>query len=288
LKPLLALALLGLALGITAGCGGRPVVAPTQTASQSHGKLADAEGRAAALMRSADLEGAARQYGEAARIAATVENADADAVAANSINQSIVYQWLGRDADARDALSRVLDDPRRPFSERRRLQAELRRAIVDMALQNPVSAATFAERADKRCAGSCEYAATILNVQAQLALEGSRAADAEQLATRAADRARSRNDRAETANALRLLGKSRRLQDNAREAIAPLEQAIAIDRDLADPRKILADLTELSLASSAAGNRDAARDYYERAVTISRALGETRGLAEMEAQLRRQ
>src|SRR6185503_1973012 len=167
-----------LLLALAAGCGGaKPVAAPTQTSSQSQSKLADAEGRAAALMRTADLEGAARQYGEAARIAATVENADA--VAANSINQSIVYQWLGRDADARDALSRVLDDPRRPFPERRRLQAELRRAIVDLALQNPVSAATFAERAEKRCGSSCEYAATILNVQAQIALESSRTADAE-------------------------------------------------------------------------------------------------------------
>ena len=271
---------------MTAGCGSKPVAAPAQTSSQSHSKLADAEGRAAALMRAADLEGAARQYGEAARIAATVENADA--VAANSINQSIVYQWLGRDADARDALSRVLDDPRRPFPERRRLQAELRRAIVDLALQNPASAATFAERAEKRCAGNCEYVATILNVQAQIALESSRAADAEQLAARAAERARSRNDRGEQANALRILGKSRRLQDNAKGAMQPLEQALAIDRDLADPRKILADLTELSLASSAAGNRDAAKDYYERAVTVSRALQDTRGLAEMEAQLRRQ
>jgi len=238
------------------------------------------------LMRGGDLEGAARQYGEAARIAATVENADS--VASNAINQSIAYQWMGRDADARDALARVLDDPRRAFSERRRLQAELRRAIVELSLQNPVSAATFAERAAQRCPNlSCEYAATILNVQSQIALETSRAADAEQLATRAAERARSRNDRAEAANALRMLGKARRAQDNAKGAIQPLEQALAIDRDLADPRKILADLTELSLASSSAGNRDAARDYYERAVTVSRALQDTRGLAEMEAQLRR-
>lgn len=281
LLPLLA------AVALIAGCGGaKPVAAPAQTASQSYSKLADAEGRAAALMRAADLEGAARQYGEAARIAATVENADA--VAANSINQSIAYQWMGRDADARDALSRILDDPRRPFSERRRLQAELRRAIVELALQNPVSAATFAERAEKRCANlSCEYAATILNVHAQIALEGSRAAEAEQLAGRAAERARSRNDRAEQANALRMLGKARRLQNNAKEAIPPLEQALALDRDLVDPRKILADLTELTLANSAAGNPGAAKDYYERALTVSRALGETRGLAEMEAQLRR-
>ena len=274
-------------LAIAAGCGGtKPPAAPSQTSLQSQTRHADAEQRAAMLLRAGDLEGAARQYGEAARIAATVENSDS--VAANAINQSIVYQWLGRDADARDALARVLDDPRRPFSERRRLQAELRRAIVDLALQNPVSAATFAERAAQRCANfSCEYAATILNVQAQIALESSRAADAEQLASRAADRARSRNDRAETANALRMLGKARRAQNNAAAAVQPLEQALAIDRDLADPRKILADLTELSLASSAAGNRDAAKDYYERAVTVSRALRDTRGLAEMEAQLRR-
>jgi tetratricopeptide (TPR) repeat protein len=275
-----------LALLALAGCGGKPVVAPTQTASQSQSKLADAENRAAALMRAADLEGAARQYGEAARIAASVENADA--VAANAINQSIVYQWMGRDADARDALSRVLDDPRRAFPERRRLQAELRRAIVELALQNPVAAATFAERAAQRCPGfGCEYGAHILNVQAQIAFEGSRAAQAEQLAARAAERARSRNDRAEEANALRMLGKARRAQNNAKEAIQPLEQALAIDRDLADPRKILADLTELSLASSAAGNRDAAKGYYERAVTVSRAVQDTRGLAEMEAQLRK-
>ena len=279
--PLVAL------LAIAAGCGGtKPPAAPSQTSLQSQTRHADAEQRAAMLLRAGDLEGAARQYGEAARIAATVENSDS--VAANAINQSIVYQWLGRDADARDALARVLDDPRRPFPERRRLQAELRRAIVDLALQNPASAATFAERAAQRCPNfSCEYGATLLNVQAQIALEGSRAADAEQLATRAAERARSRNDRAETANALRMLGKARRAQNNAAAAIQPLEQALAIDRDLADPRKILADLTELSLASSAVGNRDAAKDYYERAVTVSRALRDTRGLAEMEAQLRR-
>jgi len=283
--PLVALVL---AMGMTAGCSGtKPPAAPAQTSSQSQSRLADAEQRAAVAIRSGDLEGAARQYGEAARLAATVENTDA--VAANAINQSIVYQWMGRDAEARDALARVLDDPRRSFSERRRLQAELRRAIVELALQNPVSAATFAERAAQRCANfSCEYAATILNVQAQIALEAQRAAEAEQLATRAAERARSRSDRAETANALRLLGKARRVQNNPQAAIQPLERALAIDRDLADPRKILADLTELSLSNSAAGNRDAARDYYERALTVSRALQDTRGLAEMEAQLRRQ
>lgn len=279
------LAVLAVALAL-AGCGGAKPVVNTQQLSQAQARLNEAEQRATNAMRNGDLAGAAREYDEAARIAATVENADA--VAANAINLSIVYQWMGRDTDARDALSRILDDPRRPFSERRRLQAELRRAIIELSLQNTGAAQTWAERTAKRCGDSCEYVPTLLNLQAQIALETSRPADAEQLASRAADRARSRNDRAETANALRTLGKARRLANNPKAAIQPLEQALVIDRDLADPRKVLADLTELSLANSAAGNRDAARDYYERAVTVSRALGETRGLAEMEAQLRRQ
>jgi tetratricopeptide (TPR) repeat protein len=282
LRLLAALALLALA----ASCGSSKPVVNTQQLSQAQARLNEAEQRAANAMRNGDLPGAAREYDEAARIAATVENADA--VAANAINLSIVYQWLSRDADARDALSRILDDPRRPFSERRRLQAELRRATIELALQNTGAAATWAERAAKRCADACEYAATLLNLQAQIALDTSKAPEAEQLAQRAYDRARSRNDRAETANALRTLGKARRIQGNPKGALQPLEQALAIDRDLADPRKILADLTELSLANSAAGNRDAARDYYERALTVSRALQDTRGLAEMEAQLRRQ
>ena len=282
MKRLLALALLTLA----AGCGSSKPVVNTQQLSQAQARLNEAEQRAANAMRNGDLPAAAKEYDEAARIAATVENADA--VASNAINLSVVYQWQGRDADARDALARILDDPRRPFSERRRLQAELRRAIIELALQNTSAAATWADRAAKRCADSCEYVAALLNLQAQIALETARAPEAEQFAQRAFDRARSRNDRTETANALRTLGKARRVQNNAKAAIQPLEQALAIDRDLADPRKILADLTELSLASSAAGNRDAAKDYYERALTVSRALQDTRGLAEMEAQLRRQ
>jgi tetratricopeptide (TPR) repeat protein len=271
-------------LAFCAGCGSRPVVSTPTPQAQS--RLAEAEARAAALVRSGDLTAAAGQYDEALRIAASVENADA--VAANALNLSVVYQWLGRDAEARAALSRILDDPRRAFSERRRLQAELRRAIVELALHNVDAAGTWAERAAKRCPElACDHAATILNVQAQVALESSRPADATRLAQSAAERARARSDRVETANALRALGRARHAQGESSSAIPVLEQALAIDRELADPRKILADLTELSLASSAAGDRQAAREYYERALAVSRAVQDARGIAEMEAQLKR-
>ncbi len=278
----LAAALLAL---LFAGCGSKPP-APPAARTQTQDRLAEAESRANMLVRAGDFAGAAAQYDEARRIAASVENVDA--VAANALNLSIVYQWLGRDADARAALSPILDDQRRNFSEKRRLQAELRRAIVELSLRNNDDARSWAERAAKRCPNlSCEHAATILNVQAQVALEQSHPEEAAKLAASAGERARSRSDRTESANAYRSLGRAQRVQGQPASAVKSLEQALAIDRELADPRKILADLTELSLAASAAGDRDAARAYYERALTVSKALQDNRGIAEVEAQLRR-
>ena len=247
-------------------------------------RLSEAEARAASLARSGDYAGAARFYADALRIATTLENADS--IAANAINLSVVQQWLGRDDEARRALSAVLDDPRTPFSERRRQQAELRRAILELAASNVGAAAVWAGQAERRCPElRCEYAATILNVRAQVELESGRPADAERLALAAAER--SASNQAEKANALRTLGRVHQATGQPRAALEPLQQALAIDRELGDPRKILADLSELSRAADAAGDTRAARDYRERSLAVSRAMSDGRSGAEMEALLRR-
>ena len=247
-------------------------------------RLSEAEARAAALARSGDYAGAARFYGEALRRATALENADA--IASNAINLSVVQQWLGRNDEARAALSAVLDDPRTPFSERRKLQAELRRAILELSVNNVGAAAVWVGQAERRCANlSCEYAATILNVRAQVELESGHAADAEKIAGAAAER--SSSNPAELANALRTIGRARHAQGQARTAMEPLQRALALDRELGDPRKILADLSELSRAADAAGDTRAARDYRERSIAVSRAMSDGKSGAEMEALLRR-
>lgn len=273
-----ALAAAALVLG---GCASPPPPAPP--VSQS--RLAETEARAAAMVRAGEHAAAARYYDEALRIAVSIESPDA--IAENAINLSIVSQWLGRDADARTALASVLDDRRAVFPQRRILQAELRRAIVELAARNTTAAAAWASRAGERCAGSCEHAATILNVQAQIAFDSREHAQAARLAQQAADRARSRSDRVEAANALRTLGRARLALGDAALAVVSLKEALDIDRELADPRKILADLTDLARASRAAGNRLAADEYGERALAVGRAVHDARGMAEMEAQLRR-
>jgi tetratricopeptide (TPR) repeat protein len=247
-------------------------------------RLAEAEARAAALARSGDYAAAAKFYGDALRMATALENADA--IAANAINLSVVQQWLGHNDEARRALAAVLDDPRTPFSERRKLQAELRRAILELSVNNVGAAAVWAGQAERRCAGlSCEYAATILNVRAQVELESAHAAHAERLAASAAEHAGS--NAAERANALRTVGRARQAQGQAAAAIEPLQRALALDRELGDPRKILADLSELSRAAAAAGDTRAANDYRERSLAVSRAMSNGKSTSEMEALLRR-
>jgi tetratricopeptide (TPR) repeat protein len=253
--------------------------------SPAQASLADAEARAVALARSGDYAGAARFYSEALRIATSLENADA--IAANAINLSIVDQWLGRDAEARAALAAVLDEPRAAFSERRKTQAELRRAILEAASGSLGAAEVWAAQAERRCAANCEYGAAILNVRAQLALDSGRFAEAARLADAALERARGDAGRPEAANALRTLGRARTAAGDAPRALEPLRQALEIDRELGDPRKILADLTELARAADAAGDVQAARGYKDRGLAVSRAINDGRSAAETEVLLRR-
>ncbi len=268
-----------LAMLLNAGCGGGKATVATNSTSLAQSRLTQAETRAAGFAKSGDYQNAARQYAEALRIATTLENADA--IAGNAINLSVVQQWLGRDAEARAALDAVLADPRTTFSERRRVQAELRRAIVEVSSGNIGAAVIWAGQAQQRCAATnCEYAAAILNVRAQIELDSGRAAEAARLATSAAERSRSAGNPVETANALRTLGRARHAQEQFAAAIEPLKAALEIDRETGDPRKILADLADLTRSAEAAGDAAAAKDYRERGLAVSRAMNGARGTPE--------
>ena len=274
----LVAALLALTAGLTASCGGgKATNNGSSNTSLSQSRLTQAETRAAGFTKSGDYQSAARQYAEALRIATTLENADA--IARNAINLSVVSQWLGRDNDARAALDAVLADTHTAFSEGRKIQAELRRAIVELGGGSTDAATIWAGQAQQRCAAtSCEYAAAILNVRAQIELEAGRPAEAAALATNAAER--SGANQVEKANALRTLGRARHAQSQPAAAMEPLKQALEIDREMGDPRKILADLADLSRSAEAAGDAAAARDYRERGLAVSRAMNGGRSAPE--------
>ncbi len=128
----------------------------------------------------------------------------------------------------------------------------------------------------ERCAGTnsgrahcgqrgCAVAGAIHNVKGQLALESGRLDLAAASAKAALSASRSSGDRAEAANALRLLGITAIRTGDAGAATGYLDEALAVDRELAAPRKVYLDLIGLGRASALRGDRGAARSFYERA-----------------------
>lgn len=262
-------------LTLLAACVAQPPAAPPQPGEAA---MIDANRRGDAYLRSGDLEGAVRQYREAIRVARSVE--DVEGIAANAINLSIVYQRLGRPDDARASLGLLLERSQLVFPPERMAQAALRRAVLDMDEHRAASAGEWLERAAAYCRRECVVAAAIQNVRGQLALDAGRPDQAAASAKAALSASRASGDRAETANALRLLGAVAIRTGDAAVAASYLGEALAIDRELAVPRKIYLDLVALGRASALRGDRGAARSYYERARAVSEAARDVEGAAQ--------
>ncbi len=249
-----------------AACALQPPAGPPPVGEAA---IVEANRKADAQARGGNLEVAARHFQE-----------DADAIAANAISLSIVYQRLGKHADARASLAPLLEQSRLNFSPDRLAQAALRRSVLDLDERRLASAAEWIDRAASHCGQrGCALAGAIQNVNGQLALEAGRL-EAAASAKAALSASRSSGDRTEAANALRLLGVTAIRAGDAAAAGGFLSEALAIDRELAVPRKIYLDLIGLGRASALRGDRGAARSFYERALVVSEADRDAKGAAE--------
>lgn len=261
------------------GCSAPPK--PSTAARQEAALEANRKGEA--YVRHGELENAARSYREALRFSQALE--DAEGIAANAINLSIVRQRQGRFADARASLAAVLDQRNLKFSNARLAEVSLRQALLDLDEKNLAGADDWMAKATGHCAERCPAGAAIHNVRAQLALQAGRT-DAAFLAARSAhDASRASGDQVEQANALRLLGIVGLKNGEAASARQHLEQALAIDRELGAPRKIALDLLALGQAAALGGDRESARAYYARALAVGEADRDVAVTAEARALL---
>ncbi len=262
-----------------AACSAPPK--PSTAARQEAALEANRKGEA--YVRHGELESAARSYREALRFSQALE--DAEGIAANAINLSIVRQRQGRFADARASLAAVLDQRNLKFSNARLAEVSLRQALLDLDEKNLAGADDWMAKATGHCAERCPAGAAIHNVRAQLALQAGRT-DAAFLAARSAhDASLASGDQVEQANALRLLGIVGLKNGEAASARQHLEQALAIDRELGAPRKIALDLLALGQAAALGGDRESARAYYARALAVGEADRDVAVTAEARALL---
>lgn len=267
---------------LAAALAGACAQLPESPDSARHAAAIEANRRGDAYFRRGELDRAVQQYREALRLALSIE--DVNGIAVNAVNLSIAYQRLGRMDDARASLAPLLEQRRLAFPPASLAQAALRRAILELDERRLAAAADWAGQAAAHCGPQrCALAGAIQNVKARLALEAGQLQTAAASAKAALEASRASGDRIETANALRLLGDTALRAGDAAAALAPLGEALDIDRQLALPRKIRLDLVGLGRASALRGERGAARAYFERALAVSEADRDAHGAAEARA-----
>jgi tetratricopeptide (TPR) repeat protein len=260
-----------LALGLAhalAGCGS---VQRQSDADQRRERLAGLDERAQRAVGRGEIGRAAALYGEALRIAESIE--DFGAIGLYSVNLAATYQALDRFGPARAALDRVLASPAR-FDPQVVIEAAGRRALIALQTGELDTAAEWLGRAEVDCVPpACRIRVALLNMRGQLMLERGAAAQVRAYMPQVLAAARAEGNREEEANALRLDGRAASRVGEYGQAVAVLEQALELDKQLALPRKIALDLTALAETALARGDRAAARDYGQRALAVSRAAG---------------
>jgi tetratricopeptide (TPR) repeat protein len=265
---------------LLAGCGS---TAKEKSVAARQAAALEANRKGDTYVRHDELENAARSYREALRLSQSLE--DADGIAANAINLSIVRQRQGRFGDARAALGAVLEQTHLRFSPARLTEASLRHALVDFDERRYSSATEWVNRAASHCTQRCALSGAIHNTRAQLSLQEGRLDAAIANARAGQEASRATNDQSELANALRLLGVAALRANDGAAAAVHFEQALYIDRDLGASRKIALDLLGLGRAATLGGDKEGARSFYARALAVSEADRDSAGVAEARAAL---
>jgi tetratricopeptide (TPR) repeat protein len=262
--------LVALLAGGVLGAGGCASPPPTGTETERE-RLVEANARAARAVERGDLPRAATLYRQALRVAESLE--DFRGIAINALNLAATCQALDDAVCARGALDRILRVPAH-FEPRWISEAAGRETQIALREGRLDAAGASLDRAERACAApACRNGTALVNLRAEILLERGDAGEAQTVAARSLAASRAEGNREEEANALRLAGRAASQAGEHERALAQLAEALALDKQLALPRKIALDLIALAEAELARGDRDAAGDYALRALSVSRATG---------------
>lgn len=269
--------LLGLAgaTALGAGCGGaKQVVRPALLEREI-----ELNRKATTAFERGLTETALAGYREALQISRAIEHVDG--IAANLLALAAVYRAAGDGAQAAGAVDEILADGKLGFSPGQRSSAAYLRALLFTDAGAFPDASQRATQALALCrASECRHEGRIVNLQARIAfLAGDRAA-----ALAAALQALALNREAkadeETANSLRIAADVRSALGELAAAEQGYREALALDKKLGLPAKIRLDLLRLGDVAAGQRRREDARDWYRRALEVSRGAGDEAGAAE--------
>ncbi|MFM9971349.1 MAG: tetratricopeptide repeat protein [Burkholderiales bacterium] len=226
------------------------------------------------LLESGNLDGALAQYRLALEAARSVENFELmGSILLNlSLAHAKSFQWV----EAHGAVDTLIASPAN-FAPALAGQARARKALLHLDQGNLPAALNLANDAERGCATPCPFAAALANLRAFVAIEQGRYEEAAALGMRARELAN--KTESEQATASRLQGRALSLMGRHADALTALTQALQLDKTLGASASITLDLIYLGDAESRRQGFAAARDYYERALAVSMASGDTQGAA---------
>lgn len=255
---------------LACACAG---VAPTQNRTEQQASALNQ--RAARAYEQGDYRRAAALYEQALRLNAAVENPDG--IAVNALSLARTLQAGGDAMAARRVLDDLLADGPVPLPQARRAEAQARKAQLYLDANDVARALEWSEKALASCVG-CTALPAIQMLRGRAALAAGDSVAALDWAGKVlAANAPGSSDPGERANALRLTGEARIARGEPRAAVAPLEQALELDRGLGLSSRIYLDLMALGRAHLQLRNRTAAKDYFSRARSVSVAAGDDAG-----------
>lgn len=229
-----------------------------------------------------NAEGALALYRVSLATAQSIE--DYDLAGANLLNIALIHAQLGQWADAHVAVDKVIAAPQR-FGPSHAARAAARKALIHLDEGNAPAARRWADTAERDCTAPCPFLAALENLRAHLALEQSQTDVAIRHATRAAELAASPALEAERAGAWRLLGRAYMASGRASEAVLVLTNALELDRRLGLSPAIAMDLVYLGDNEARSSAAAQARTFYERAMDVYAAAGNSRGVAAVRLRL---
>jgi tetratricopeptide (TPR) repeat protein len=242
------------------GCSG-PAPLPVPPAKESAGAW---NRRGLAAEARGDRDGAIAAFGEALKVNRSIEDTDGAAVAL--INLARVHRLKGELPPAKEQIddALLLVPPGSPLFP----EAAFEKAKVALASGDLPAAREWAEKAVRADAGPAR--GRMLNLLARVDFLEGRMNEARSGAGTALEANRGSGARGEEANSLRLLGDVAAAGGERKGAEALYLEALAIDKEIAESRKIAADLRALGAAAAARGETERALVFYGRAAEVSR------------------
>jgi tetratricopeptide (TPR) repeat protein len=253
---------------LAAACGSAP---PRPSESEEH--AVQLNNRAQSAYRSGDLPAARALYRQALAANRAIENSNG--IAAELMNIATVERQLGDSTRAHAALDEILVTPAVPFSGAQRAEAAYRKAYFFFDDGQRTQASEWLEQARVLCgAKECAADGKAGNLRARLALGQADAGAAFGYARGALAINTKYEDRAEQGNSLRLMGDAALKLGDSMGAEQFYSDALALDKALGAPQKIVLDLIGVGYSLRAQGRRSEAAEYFRRAQSVAIGAGD--------------